>query len=229
MAPEHKAVLLAEPLHLRDDQRVGSGAPQPGQIGVVDDALAGGAAPEEEGLVEEALHFEAVEGAVKLEVAWLGSAGARIHHGKGARGGDVGADGQPVSQVQRRLCDVAVGWNGVNEQAIRLAGNGLRGKTDERGDVVKVVIGDVGRFGATPRSLSLFEVAQRLHGVEVVVGLHETMKCHEVDVNRLEAQGRLDQRKGLIDNGSPPQRRFEGQRAARLRESEVGGESTSGA
>ena len=71
VAAEDKAILFGEGLHLRDDQRVGSGAPQSCQVGVVDDALASGVAPEHQPLVKEALHFEAIKGAVKLEITPL--------------------------------------------------------------------------------------------------------------------------------------------------------------
>src|ERR1035437_11027787 len=63
-----EAILPSEGLHLRMDEGVGSGAAQPRQVGVVNDALPGGIAPEGERLVEEALHPEAVKGAVELEV-----------------------------------------------------------------------------------------------------------------------------------------------------------------
>src|SRR5208337_2270695 len=71
VAAEDKAILLGEGLHLRGDQRVGSGAPQPSQVGVVDNALAGGVAPEHQPFVKEALHFEPIKGAVKLEITPL--------------------------------------------------------------------------------------------------------------------------------------------------------------
>ena len=68
VATEDKPVLLGEGLHLRGDYRPAPNAPQPRQIGVVDNALAGGVAPEQERLVEEALHLEAIKSAVKPEV-----------------------------------------------------------------------------------------------------------------------------------------------------------------
>jgi len=68
VAAEGEAVWRAEGGRLRGDQRVGAGAAQPRQIGVVDNAVPRGVAPKDQGLVEEALHFEAIKGGVELEV-----------------------------------------------------------------------------------------------------------------------------------------------------------------
>jgi len=66
VAAEDEAILLGEGLHLRVDEGVSAGAPQPCHVAAVDDALAGGASPEDQGRTEEALHSEALKGAVEL-------------------------------------------------------------------------------------------------------------------------------------------------------------------
>src|SRR6266487_3378194 len=71
VAVKLEAVLLAEGRHLRDDEGVAPATPQPRQVGVVDDALTGGVAPPAQGLMKKALHLEAVETAVELQVASL--------------------------------------------------------------------------------------------------------------------------------------------------------------
>ena len=58
VAEEFEAVLPGESRHFRHDHRSLPGAAQPRQIGVVDDALPGGVAPERQRLVEETLHPE---------------------------------------------------------------------------------------------------------------------------------------------------------------------------
>jgi len=59
MATKDKTVFLGEGLHFRHDQSVGAGAAQPCQVGVVNNALPGGATPKRERLMQEALHFKA--------------------------------------------------------------------------------------------------------------------------------------------------------------------------
>ena len=68
MAEELEAVALGEGGHLRHDHRQLAAAAQTRQVGVVDDALPGGVAPEHQRLVQEALHGEAVECPVELQV-----------------------------------------------------------------------------------------------------------------------------------------------------------------
>ena len=72
VALETEAVLLREGRHLRNDHRVLAAAPKTRQAGVVDDTERRGVAPECQRFMKEALHVEAVEGAVELEVAPLG-------------------------------------------------------------------------------------------------------------------------------------------------------------
>ena len=68
MTLELEAVLFREAHHLRDDHGVPSRAPQTRQIRVVDDADRGRVAPVHQRLVEEALHREAVETAIELQI-----------------------------------------------------------------------------------------------------------------------------------------------------------------
>ena len=68
MAEEHEAVALGEGGHFRHDHRPLAAAAEPRQVGVVDDALLGGVAPEQERLVQETLHGETVECPVELQV-----------------------------------------------------------------------------------------------------------------------------------------------------------------
>ena len=68
MTPKSECVLPAKNFHLRDDQRIGASAAQTGQVRVVDNAVASRITPEHERLMEKTLHFEAVEGAVELQV-----------------------------------------------------------------------------------------------------------------------------------------------------------------
>ena len=74
MTEELEAVAGGEGGHFRHDHRRVPAAAQPRQVGVVDDALPGRAAPEQERLVQEALHHEAVEDAVELQIPPLGVA-----------------------------------------------------------------------------------------------------------------------------------------------------------
>src|SRR5437870_13725084 len=48
MAAKDKTVFPGEGLHLRMDERIGPRAAQPRQIGVINDALAGGVTPEDQ-------------------------------------------------------------------------------------------------------------------------------------------------------------------------------------
>jgi hypothetical protein len=68
MAEEREAVVLGERGHLRHDHRLLAAAAQTCQVGVVDDALLGRVAPEHQRFVQEALHGEAVECPVELQV-----------------------------------------------------------------------------------------------------------------------------------------------------------------
>jgi hypothetical protein len=68
VAAKEKTVFPGEGLHLRDDERLGPGAAQASQIGVVNNALAGAVTPKHQRLMKEAYHFEAIKGAIKLEI-----------------------------------------------------------------------------------------------------------------------------------------------------------------
>jgi len=68
MTEEPIAVLPGETLHLRHDHRMGPRASQTGQIRVVDNAVWGRVAPKHQRLMQEALHLEAIEGAVEFQV-----------------------------------------------------------------------------------------------------------------------------------------------------------------
>ena len=74
MTPELEAILLGEGLHLRDHHRLSPAAPQASQVGVIDNALPGDIPPVSQGFMKEALQLEAIEGAVKLQVAPFGVA-----------------------------------------------------------------------------------------------------------------------------------------------------------
>lgn len=68
MTDESEAVALGEGFHLRNDDRAAPRAAQASQIRVVNDAALGRVAPEHQRLVQKALHREAVEDAIELQV-----------------------------------------------------------------------------------------------------------------------------------------------------------------
>ncbi|OLB31924.1 MAG: hypothetical protein AUH13_06490 [Acidobacteria bacterium 13_2_20CM_58_27] len=68
MADESEAVRGGEGGHLRHDHRIPPGAPQTGQVRVIDHTDPPGIAPEHQGCVQEAFHAEAVELSEKLQV-----------------------------------------------------------------------------------------------------------------------------------------------------------------
>src|SRR6516165_12429548 len=74
MTTELEAILPGEGLHLRHDYRLGTGAAQASQVGVVDYTLPWNIPPVGQGLMKKALHLETIEAAVKLQVAPFGVA-----------------------------------------------------------------------------------------------------------------------------------------------------------
>src|SRR5271165_193554 len=74
MTAELKAILLGEGLHLRDYYRLSTGSPQASQVGVVDNTFPWGIPPVGQGFMKKALHLEAIEAAVKLQIAPFGVA-----------------------------------------------------------------------------------------------------------------------------------------------------------
>src|SRR6266478_6772912 len=74
MTTELEAILLGESLYLRDDYRLSAGASQASQVGVVDNTLPRRIPPAGQGFMKKALHLEAIEAAVKLQVAPFGVA-----------------------------------------------------------------------------------------------------------------------------------------------------------
>src|ERR1700724_1894763 len=74
MTTELEAILLGEGLHLRDDHRLGAGASPASQVGVVDNTLPLRIPPVGQGFMKKALHLEAIEAAVKIQVAPFGAA-----------------------------------------------------------------------------------------------------------------------------------------------------------
>src|SRR5438552_18919175 len=74
MTTELEAILPGEGLHLRDYYRLSTSAAQASQVGVVDNTLPRDIAPIGQGFMKKALHLEAIEAAVKLQVAPFGVA-----------------------------------------------------------------------------------------------------------------------------------------------------------
>src|SRR5271166_1701491 len=74
MTAELEAILPGEGLHLRDYHRLSTSAAQASQVGVVDNTLPRDTPPVSQGFMKKALHLEAIEAAVKLQVAPFGVA-----------------------------------------------------------------------------------------------------------------------------------------------------------
>jgi hypothetical protein len=74
MTDKLKVVLLAKGRHLGRYQGLATGTAQPGQIGIVNNALPGDISPIGQRLMEKALHTEAVKVGIELEVTAYGVA-----------------------------------------------------------------------------------------------------------------------------------------------------------
>src|SRR6266436_8246419 len=74
MTTELEAILLGEGLHLRNNHRLSTRPSQASQVGVVDNTLPRDIPPVGQGFMKKALHLEAIEAAVKLQVAPFGVA-----------------------------------------------------------------------------------------------------------------------------------------------------------
>src|SRR6201987_2202470 len=97
MTTELEAILPGEGLHLRDYYRLSTSAAQASQVGVVDNTLPRDIPPVSQGFMNKALHLEAIEAAVTLQVAPCGVAPPAL----GSRGG---APGGSRPRVYRALC-----------------------------------------------------------------------------------------------------------------------------